>query len=181
MKKNIMNVINSIRLKRHTCQLDDDAAIKYFESVGSITDTSKWMLVDDSESNKLTLAKEDNVEYRVVYYYKQLRNGKGPSRRFCESMMSMDKEYTKEEIMAFNSDIENPGFGPNGGGYDIFLYKGGVNCGHAWYRRTYKSVDGGEEEKISTGQARREGYRDPPNPTEVSIAPYNMPNHASLK
>src|SRR5690606_36901314 len=78
----------------------------------------------------------------------------------------------------------NPGLGIKGANtYDIFRFKGGVNCGHRWLRRTYRKegkqgsidVTNPNAQTISTNQAQRNGYR-VDNPSEVSVRPIDMPN-----
>ena len=183
---NIHETILANKKKVKNCELtfDDDFALAFFSNKGEIVDLTKWELVNDEP---VDYEKEDNraetelsTNYRVMYKYTEVRHSNN-SRKFCSSMMSANKEYTKEEIKSFNSNVLNPGLGPNGGSYSIWKYKGGSWCGHAWFRRTYKSIDGGPEESISSAQARREGYKDPSNEPEVSATPYYMPNHASLK
>ena len=81
----------------------------------------------------------------------------------------------------------NPGFGPNGSStYSIWLYKGGVNCYHAWNRVIYLKngtnvdVKSPLAKKISTSEARRRGYKVETNDSLVSIKPINMPNQGRL-
>ncbi len=52
-----------------------------------------------------------------------------------------------------NADGVNPGLGVGGSNdYNIFLYKGGVNCRHYWERRTYLRKN---NKKITVTEARR--------------------------
>jgi hypothetical protein len=91
-------------------------------------------------------------------------------------MTSAGKVYRKEDIQAMSNKAVNPGFGEGGAStYDIWLYKGGPRCHHAWFRRTYMLKDGKETE-ISTTKARGKGFRAPVNPDEVAITPNKMKN-----
>ena len=58
-------------------------------------------------------------------------------------MEAANKVYRKEDIIMMSKREVNPGFGEGGkNNYDIWLYKGGPRCHHAWYRRTYMLKDG---------------------------------------
>lgn len=60
------------------------------------------------------------------------------SREFCKKMVSADKVYRKEDIIAMGSQAVNAGWGAKGADtYSIWLYKGGGACGHYWTRETY--------------------------------------------
>jgi hypothetical protein len=50
-------------------------------------------------------------------------------------MTSAGLSYRKEDLIMSNA---NPGFGAGGASsYNIFLYKGGVNCKHFFQRKIY--------------------------------------------
>jgi hypothetical protein len=46
--------------------------------------------------------------------------------------------YRYEDITATNSNSVNPGMGHNGRPYNLFRFKGGVNCGHYWQEEFYR-------------------------------------------
>jgi len=134
--------------------------------------------------------------YRVRYHYNRDRSlfykSGSSSRDFCDAMMwasNSGKVYKKEQLipsadgglMGSLSEISaNPGWGPYGlDNYDIFLYKGGGNCFHRWYRRIYKTrigenYDIDSAEIISTTSARSQGFRPPANEYEVPVAPKHL-------
>ena len=95
--------------------------------------------------------------------------------------MRTNKVYRKEDIITMNSELVNAGHGHNGQKYDIFKYKGGVNCHHKWKRKTFVSATKSIDVKsplaptISTNKAQKFGYR-VDNPSEVSMMPKDMPN-----
>lgn len=128
---------------------------------------------------------QDNEDVKVRYRY---RGNKVGERDFCNLMINADKLYRKEDIiMMGNNPRINPGFGPYGTNtYSIWLYKGGVNCYHQWFREIYVrngvnvDVNSPLAQTISTSQARREGYDIETNNTLVSIKPINMPNQGAL-
>ena len=84
-------------------------------------------------------------------------------------------------------DGVNKSHGHKGEPYSIFKYKGGVNCHHRWERRIYKKrkkIDGSPyggspltgTKFVNVNQAVREGFKLPKQPTEVSVAPIDMPD-----
>jgi hypothetical protein len=106
-------------------------------------------------------------------------------------MMSANKIYRKEDIIAMGSQNVNPGFGmhPNPNEpYSIWLYKGGGllsdpypsgTCKHKWNRLIFLKkgatidVKSPLAEIISTSEARRKGLKIPTNENIVSIAPHD--------
>ena len=117
--------------------------------------------------------------FKVRYQYTGDKTGE---RDFCKQMLSADKLYRKEDLVNLNSNVANPGQGHNGEDYNIFLYKGGVNCHHKWVRKTFVSASKGIDTKspnattISTNKAQKFGYR-VDNPKEVAQKPIDMPNN----
>lgn len=123
---------------------------------------------------------KDGIRFITRYKYSGAEVGE---REFCKKMLSADKLYRKEDIENTNSNIVNPGQGHNGENYNLFLYKGGVNCKHKWLRQTYVSFDNVKIDvnnpnatKISTNKAEKYGYR-VRNPKEVAMIPFDMPNN----
>jgi hypothetical protein len=122
----------------------------------------------------------DGVRFITRYKYSGEQTGE---REFCKSMLSADKLYRKEDIETTNSNVVNPGQGHDGASYNLFLFKGGVNCKHKWMRQTYVSFDNIKIDvnnplstQISTNKAEKYGYR-VRNPKEVAMKPIDMPNN----
>jgi hypothetical protein len=122
----------------------------------------------------------DGIRFITRYKYSGAESGE---REFCKKMLSADRLYRKEDIENTNSNFVNAGQGHNGLPYNLFLYKGGVNCKHKWLRQTYVSFDNVKIDvtnpnatKISTNKAEKYGYR-VRNPKEVAMTPYDMPNN----
>ena len=119
--------------------------------------------------------------FRVRYTY---TGSNSPEREFCQKMMSARKVYRKEDIKAMSRMAVNPGWGPEGKNtYSIWLYKGGKNCYHKWYRKIYLQKGNraiNDDEVVSTSEARRKGFRPEPNEREVPVAPIDMPNRGGL-
>lgn len=152
-----------------------------------------WMLIDIRPSNendkqlnsqlkKLSLAsvipstanqdsEQDNLLFKVRYEYVGNPN---PEREFCQKMMSAGLLYRYEDL---DQDLDNnAGFGINGGNsYNLFKYKGGVNCKHWWMRKVFMQIN---DQEISVNEARRiireivpnmrKEFEFPTNPPEVS-------------
>lgn len=106
------------------------------------------------------------------------------SREFCKKMISANKVYRKEDIIRMGSMEVNAGFGPEGAKtYDIWLYKGGGACHHAWQRETYRKkadVNSPLAETITPAQARKAGEILPTNDKLVYTRPIDMPNKGFL-
>jgi len=73
--------------------------------------------------------------------YKYAGNATADSREFCVNMVGLSQSgmvWRREDIDAMSAAGENNGFAPAGSSsYDIFKYKGGVNCKHHWQRVIY--------------------------------------------
>ena len=122
----------------------------------------------------------DGIKFITRYKYSGEATGE---REFCKRMLAADKLYRKEDIKQTTSNEVNPGQGHNGNNYDLFLYKGGVNCKHKWLRQTYVSfenvsidVTNPNATTISTNKAEKYGYR-VRNDKEVAMKPIDMPNN----
>ena len=120
----------------------------------------------------------DGLYFKVRYQYV---GDDSPERDFCRAMMRASKVYRKEDITRLSSQVVNKGFGEGGSDtYSIWLYKGGARCHHKWQRRTYvsfrkgASIGAADSAQISTGKARKYGYR-VTNEPEVSMKPNDMP------
>jgi len=130
-------------------------------------------------------AVKDGVLFLVRYQYD---GSKSPEREFCRKMMSANKVYRKEDIVALDNRAVNAGFGPEGAAtYSIWLYKGGPRCHHKWLRKTYMSRNGVRPDPgspnaktVSRSQARRAGFDPPTNPNKVSVVPNKMKNKGFL-
>lgn len=90
--------------------------------------------------------------YAVRYQYSQndstTESKTGVSREFCQMMVDISKggiQYRYEDINDMSADGINGQFAAEGEStYDIFTWKGGVNCYHSWIRLIYIYSPGGE-------------------------------------
>ena len=133
-----------------------------------------------------SMSEQDNDNYMVRYQYAPLV-ATSNSRDFCRKMVNASKIYRKEDIMRMENEIVNAGWGANGADkYSIWLYKGGGDCHHKWFRKIYVKkgvnvdVNSPLSELISTTKARSEGFNPPANDSLVGIAPKNMENNGFL-
>lgn len=168
--------------------LGEDAPIDY--------DLIDEIEVDYDEETALSLASTGTAnpnakssqdgEYFIVRY--KYTGSERPQREFCQKMMSANKIYRKEDIIAMENKVVNAGWGAHGADtYSIWLYKGGGDCHHKWFRQIYLKkgvkidVNSPLAEIISTSEARRKGFKLETNDTLVSVEPRNMTNNGFLK
>jgi hypothetical protein len=82
----------------------------------------------------------DKSIYKVRYRYSQ-RYSSPNTRDFCKQMMTRTKNgvvYRLEDIDKASRAGVNSSFGHKGQAYDLFKFKGGVNCGHYWSEQLYR-------------------------------------------
>jgi len=127
---------------------------------------------------------KDGVKYKVRYYY---AGSEAPEREFCKKMKGANKLYRKEDILQMGTKSVNKGWGPKGAAtYSIWLYKGGGNCYHKWFRKIFVAegvnvdVNSPNATVISTTKARSKGVKPEANDTKVSVAPIDMPKQGFL-
>ena len=123
--------------------------------------------------------REGNL-YRVRYYYNEdkglKREEEGNSREFCKKMLAANKVYRKEDILRMGKMPVNKGWGAGGSDtYSIWLYKGGGNCHHRWYRRIYVTKMGEKpmntDKVVSVAKSRSAGFKpEPQKKSERSVA-----------
>lgn len=131
----------------------------------------------------------DKSVYKVRYEYSE-RYSKPSSRNFCRQMMSRTANgvvYRLEDIDKASRAGVNKQLGHKGQPYDLFKFKGGVNCGHYWSEVLYKlksKKDGKgyiEDKSLSSSEevaSIPKSYKPRPYGTaESKIAPIDMPNN----
>ena len=135
------------------------------------------------DSKKSGFSYLDKSLYKVRYRYNE-KYSSGKSRQFCRIMMSRSGRgvvYRIEDIDKASRAGVNKSFGHKGKSYDLFKYKGGVNCGHYWsevlYRlksKTMKKVIQNYDEVDNipkSYQPRPAGHK------KAKVAPKDMPNN----
>jgi hypothetical protein len=131
----------------------------------------------------------DKSVYKVRFEY-SARYNKDKTRRFCSNMMSRTANgvvYRLEDIDKASRAGVNKQLGHKGQPYDLFKFKGGVNCGHYWSEVLYKlktKKDGKgyvEDKALSSSEevaSIPKSYKPRPYGTaESKIAPIDMPNN----
>jgi len=152
-----------------------------------LIDTRPANEYDDALNSSLNLAsvvssspaktsEQDTSILKIRYKYTTGRSTAGQSRDFCEKMLSANKVYRKEDLDKQSSD--NSQFAPSGEStYNIWLYKGGVNCSHYWERRTYLRKN---NERISVAEARAKIMQLDPSLRSEAKIPVNEPEVAQI-
>lgn len=129
----------------------------------------------------------DKSVYKVRYAYEE-KYTSGNSRKFCKQMMTRTRNgvvYRLEDIDKASRGGVNQSHGHKGQPYDLFKFKGGVNCGHFFEERLYrlKKKDGEyvEDKALSSSEevdTIPKSYR--PRPAGHKIAkkaPKDLPNN----
>lgn len=155
----------------------EDWAVKHIES------KEEKLEKKSIDSKKSGFSYLDKSLYKVRYRYAE-KYSSGKSRQFCRIMMSRSGRgvvYRIEDIDKASNAGVNKSFGHKGKAYDLFRFKGGVNCGHRWeevlYRlksKTMKKViqNYDEVDKIPKSYSPTpRGYKD------AEKAPKDMPNN----
>jgi len=157
----------------------------------------------DSKNNGSSYSDLDSKNYKIRYQYYQKskaksiqkdkdgkRKSKYKSRDFCEKMMELSRKgtvYTIEDIDKASRAGVNGGFAPAGKKtYDLFKYKGGCYCRHAWKQILYRRKSGAEvSENLKnyrrTGEIPKTYQRNPWGSKDAKQATFDLPNHGSLK
>ena len=148
---------------------DDDLNLVFEELKGEQINTEKWEIVDEQDEGLI-----DDYE-------------ENKSRRFCRNMMTLAQAgfvYRIEDIDKATREGVNRQLGHKGKPYDLFRFKGGVYCRHAWKVILYRLKEGTE---LKDGQSLDNDYnkvssmpkryvRKPKGIKEAETAPVNMPN-----
>lgn len=93
-------------------------------------------------------SKQDTSLFQVRYRYAGKPN-QSNQREFCTQVLSANRFYRAEDLN--KKSTANSKFAPKGqNSYNIFLYKGGVNCKHYWERVIFLKED---NQRISVNKA----------------------------
>ena len=146
---------------------------------------AKLASVIKSESSRESIL--DKSVYKVRYEYSE-RYSKPNSRDFCVKMMTRTNNgvvYRLEDIDKASRAGVNKELGHKRQPYDLFKFKGGVNCSHYWKEVLYKlkQKDGKYVEDKSLSSSNEvnsipKSYQ--PRPTgnaQSKVAPIDMPNN----
>ena len=129
----------------------------------------------------------DKSFYRVRFkYIKKSRKPSKSTRTFCKNMMQLSRAgfvYRIEDIDKASREGVNRQLGHKGRPYDLFRFKGGVYCRHAWKVILYRLKEGTELKDAESMDDYKKTDSIPktytPKPRGIKdavIAPENMPN-----
>jgi hypothetical protein len=193
----------------------EDSALwlAYLKEKAEYVNEEEWELISDEEvtnpegeenyrtefmsvrgySNPDERDKLDTGLYKVRYYYSKnftYKDGEIVTRDFCQEMVALSKEgalFRYEDIQDMSDAGVNGQFAPSGSSsYNLFIFKGGVYCRHAWFRKVFVRKrekgrflpnDGLNNDRVVTGGVANELF---PKGKEA-VRPNDMPNRASLK
>ena len=146
---------------------EDESDIKnYFEFASVITGDGRKKSVQDTSL------------FRIRYVYTAGRSTEGESREFCKKMMAANKVYRMEDLNKISkANVDLSPADAKGEGYNIWLYKGGVNCSHYWMRRIYLKKN---NKKISVARARKIISALPQNEKKGARFDVNAPEVAQI-
>jgi len=160
------------------------------EWVNNALNPKKSVLAKLASVIKSEPSRESNLDksvYKVRYEYSE-RYSKPNSRDFCKKMMARTASgvvYRLEDIDKASRAGVNKELGHKGQAYDLFKFKGGVNCSHYWKEVLYKlkKKDGKYVEDKSLSSSNEvssipKSYQ--PRPTgnaQSKVAPIDMPNN----
>ena len=129
---------------------DENWWCEFLEDKGEIVDEEEWELIEAEPVNLASVrsysdpdkpSEMDSGLYKIRYAYS--KNTSAQSRKFCRQMANAARNgyvYRYEDLQAMEPDTKelNPGLAQRGSTtYSVWLYKGGVNCKHAFERRVY--------------------------------------------
>jgi hypothetical protein len=165
------NITNPLSLSDDNCCHTDNIADEFIALGEEISD--EWELIDEVEAIDLNLkenmlntvvqlavntpafdkprrteSEQDTSIFKIRYKYE---GNPSPQREFCKKVISANKVYRAEDLDKEQKTAPNMGKGGSNT-YNVFLYKGGVNCKHFWQRQIYMKKG---FKKLSVNQARR--------------------------
>lgn len=147
----------------------------------------KKHFADEIKSNEDKFSYLDKSFYRVRFkYIKKSRKASKSTRTFCKNMMRLSKAgfvYRIEDIDKASREGVNRQLGHKGRPYDLFRFKGGVYCRHAWKVILYRLKEGTElkegqsmDDYNTTTSIPKTYTPKPRGIKDAVIAPENMPN-----
>ena len=186
----LLNTLEGQKINEEEWEIVDeqDYVDDYEEWADSLIEcTNKQEFADEIKSSENKSSYLDKSFYRVRFkYIKKSRKPGGKSRRFCENMMTLARAgfvYRIEDIDKASREGVNRPLGHKRRPYDLFKFKGGVYCRHAWKVILYrlkkdtelKDVEGLDDfDKVDTIP---KSYTPKPRGIkDAVIAPENMPN-----
>ena len=190
--------LNIIFEELHGEQIDSDVwEIVDEKDEGEVDDYEEWAkrlikenkekFADEIRSKEDLPSQLDKSFYRVRFkYIKKSRKPSKSTRTFCKNMMRLARAgfvYRIEDIDKASREGVNRQLGHKGKPYDLFRFKGGVYCRHAWKVILYRLKDGTELKDAESMDDYKKTDSIPksytPKPRGIKDAvtpPENMPN-----
>jgi len=142
---------------------------------------------DEIRSKEDSFSYLDKSYYRVRFkYIKKSRKPSKSTRTFCKNMMQLSRAgfvYRIEDIDKASREGVNRQLGHKGRPYDLFRFKGGVYCRHAWKVILYRLKEGTElkegqslDDYKKTDSIPKSYTPKPKGIKDAVIAPEDMPN-----
>jgi len=166
----------------------DEGLIEDYEDwAKKLIKENKEKFADEIRSNEDQPSQLDKSYYRVRFkYIKKSRKPSKSTRTFCKNMMRLAKAgfvYRLEDIDKASREGVNKQLGHKGRPYDLFKFKGGVYCRHAFKVILYRLKQGTElresqsmDDYKKTDSIPKSYTPKPRGIKEAVIAPENMPN-----
>ena len=166
---------------------DEGEIDDYEEWAKSLIKENKKKFADEIRSKEDAPSALDKSFYRVRFkYIKKSRKPSKSTRTFCKNMMRLARAgfvYRIEDIDKASREGVNRQLGHKGRPYDLFRFKGGVYCRHAWKVILYRLKEGTElkdaesmEDYKKTDSIPKTYTPKPRGIKDAVIAPENMPN-----
>lgn len=192
--KPLTEPVQNVQMSSHVCCSDEkkNTDLDEFIALGEEEDLENYDLIEckpvnyeeealnlssTGEANPYQKSRFDLFDTITRYRYAGRDNGQ---RDFCNKMVRAKKIYRIEDIEAMKDKPVNAGFGPEGAStYDIFKYKGGVNCYHYWEKLTYKRKNDKVKVDVKSPIAIDESKQQPAKGL-AGVEPINMPNGGRL-
>ena len=190
--------LNIIFEELHGEQIDSDVwEIVDEKDEGEVDDYEEWAkrlikenkekFADEIRSKEDLPSQLDKSFYRVRFkYIKKSRKPSKSTRTFCKNMMRLARAgfvYRIEDIDKASREGVNRQLGHKGKPYDLFRFKGGVYCRHAWKVILYRLKDGTElkdaesmDDYKKTDSIPKSYTPKPRGIKDAVTAPENMPN-----
>tara|TARA_R100000655_G_scaffold25878_2_gene53422 strand:- start:9805 stop:11952 length:2148 start_codon:yes stop_codon:yes gene_type:complete len=166
---------------------EQDYVEDYEDWANSLIQETKSKFADEIRSKEDEFSYLDKSFYRVRFkYIKKSRKPSKSTRTFCKNMMRLARAgfvYRIEDIDKASREGVNRQLGHKGRAYDLFRFKGGVYCRHAWKVILYRLKDGTELKDAESMEDYKKVDSIPktytPKPRGIKdavTAPENMPN-----
>jgi len=166
---------------------DEGEIDDYEEWAKSLIKENKKKFADEIRSKEDLPSQLDKSYYRVRFkYIKKSRKPSKSTRTFCKNMMRLARAgfvYRLEDIDKASREGVNKQLGHKGRAYDLFRFKGGVYCRHAWKIILYRLKEGTElkdaesmDDYKKTDSIPKSYTPKPRGIKDAVIAPENMPN-----